>query len=322
VGLLILGGVALFAGALVPTFSWFSFFAFVTGIASVVVQILIPFVAASSPPEKRAQNLGVIVSAALIGILLSRTFSGLLGGLWGWKAVYFAGGMLALIFAGVLRWFLPSQKSTIRIEYPVLIHSLWLLFKKIPALRSISLVGAFMYGSMCAFWTSLAFFLQDQYGWGPAVAGAFGLLGAVGALSAQLAGRLAQRVGPRRVVRACIVLMILSFALMAVLGANIYFLVLAVLLLDLGAQAATVSNQSELYKLHPEAQTRLNTIYKMLYFLGGSAGSLTAAIAWHHEKWVGVCLVGIAFLVGAGLVEITLMHEASKGSDSSAVPLR
>jgi predicted MFS family arabinose efflux permease len=182
-------------------------------------------------------------------------------------------------------------------SYPRLLRSLWELCRELPELRKVALNGALMYAALSAYWASLAFYLaSDTYKMGPEVAGLFGLIGAVGAMSVVVVGRHVERIGPRRVVQLCIGVMITSFVVFAVFGASLSGLIAGTVLLDMGAQAATVSNQTQIYGFHSEAQTRINTIYKMFYFCGGAFGSVSATIAWQHFHWLGVCVLGMTLL--------------------------
>ena len=67
-------------------------------------------------------------------------------------------------------------------------------------LREAGTLGALCFGSFTCFWTTLAFLLHAHYGMGTGVAGTFGLVGAAGALTAPLAGRMADKRGTRVVV--------------------------------------------------------------------------------------------------------------------------
>ncbi len=303
IALLALAALALGVAGLAPSFTVFACASAAIGLAGVVVQVQIPFVALLSPIEERANNLGTVLSAALIGILLSRTFSGYLGHQFGWRVVYLVAAAMMVVLLVALWRSLPEDQATTSARYPTLIASVWTLFRSLPKLRQIALVGALMYAALCSFWTPLAFFLLKQYGWGPSAAGSFGLLGATGALAAKLVQRPIERLGPRRVVRWCAMLMLSSFAVMGIFAGQILGLIAGVVLLDLGAQAATVANQTELYQLHSSAHTRLNTIYKMHYFIGGAAGSYASALAWQHAGWNGVCWTGAFFLGAAMLIE-------------------
>ena len=47
------------------------------------------------------------------------------------------------------------------------------------------------------------------------------------------------------------------------------------------------------YRLRPEARSRLNAGYMTGYFLGGSLGSLLSAQLYEHFGWTGVSLTGV-----------------------------
>ena len=74
------------------------------------------------------------------------------------------------------------------------------------------------------------------------------------------------------------------------------------ILLDLGTQGTHISNQTRIYRLNPAARSRLNTVYMVSYFIGGSLGSIMGAYGWSIERWNGVCAVGILMLVAALVV--------------------
>src|SRR5205807_2182307 len=117
-------------------------------------------------------------------------------------------------------------------------------------------------GAFSSFWTTLVFFLgTPPYHYGAKTAGLFGLVGAAGASIAPAAGRLSDRRGPALTVSLAIVASLLSFAVFAAVGTQLWGLVLGVLLLDLGVQACHVANQTRIYPLAPEARSRLNTVY-------------------------------------------------------------
>ena len=188
----------------------------------------------------------------------------------------------------------PPRGSPIR----SCLQSVWQLFRELPELRAISLTGALMYASLSAFWAALAFYLgSDATTRGRAWRGCSAWSARWARSRRTSPAATCSGSGARRIVQLCIVTMLLAWGVFALFGATWAGLVAGVMLLDLGAQAATVSNQTELYRIHPEAQTRLNTIYKVLYFVGGACGSALSAIAWDAVGWRGVCGVGAGFLV-------------------------
>jgi predicted MFS family arabinose efflux permease len=69
-------------------------------------------------------------------------------------------------------------------------------------------------------------------------------------------------------------------------------LIIGIIIFDFAAQGAHILNQSEIYKLRPEARSRLTTAYVTSFFIGGSIGSATSAIVFSKYGWVGVCTLG------------------------------
>jgi predicted MFS family arabinose efflux permease len=288
--------------ALAPSFATFCLVALGVGLSAVQAQVVLPFIASHSSEETRGRNMGLFMSACLTGVLLSRTLSGYLGEQFSWRTVYALWGLTMLGLAVVLYRLLPSSSTVAGFPgYRQLVGSLWTMARERRALRSISLTGALMYGALSVLWASLAFYVGGpSFGLGTDMVGAFGLLGVGGALVANLVGRHLDRLSARTLLLGSVTAMVLAYLGMGVVGPSLVGLVLSVILLDMGAQAANISNQSEIYRLYSDAQSRMNTIFKIAYFLGGAAGSALSTLAWQHYDWWGVCSVGIAFLGLAG----------------------
>jgi MFS family permease len=140
-------------------------------------------------------------------------------------------------------------------------RSLWTMARGHPELRQSAIIGGSLFGAFSAFWTTLAFRLSaPPFHLGPRVAGLFGVIGAVGAIGAPVAGRLADRQGARFVVGIAIAVTLAAWAIFLGFGSSIAGLVVGVIVLDLGVQAAQVCNQSRIFALAPGAQGRANTV--------------------------------------------------------------
>ena len=297
-----LSAVALAATALCQSVLALGVAGFATGVVGVTPHLVVPYAAGLVGPERRGRTVGFVMSGLLLGILLSRTFSGIVGAHAGWRTVYWlaAGGMLAL--AGLLAAVLPSQSPARRVPYGELLRSLGPLLLREPVLRRHALIGAVGMGAFSAFWTTLAFFLAALPGhYGSETAGLFGLVGAAGAAAAVVAGRLADRVGPKPLNGTALGLIIVSFGLMAAAGSSLVMLAVGVLVMDAGVQASHISNQTRVYGLSAERRNRLNAVYMVCYFLGGATGSALGSRAWVAFGWPGVCATGAA-LGAVGLV--------------------
>lgn len=99
-------------GAAVAPSAWvFLTFCAIFGSASTVVQVITAFAAATSPPGRRGRTVGVVTSGVVLGILLARTVSGSIAGLWGWRAVFIVAALVMLAVSGWLAVALPATRS-------------------------------------------------------------------------------------------------------------------------------------------------------------------------------------------------------------------
>jgi predicted MFS family arabinose efflux permease len=285
------------AAALAPTFGLLAVASILIGICSSVPQLLLPMAATLAPEADRGRIVGRVMSGLLIGILLSRTVSGYVGAHLGWRTVFEGAAALMLALTALLAWRLPRDQPAFQGSYASLMQSLGTLVRELPALRRSALVGAAIFAAFSVFWTTLTFYLAGPaYHYGSDIAGFFGLVGALGALAAPLAGKVADTRGPRYAITVGILLALVSYVLLGVGGGYLVGLVLGVILLDVGVQSAHISNQTLVFSLRPEARSRLNTVYMTGYFTGGSIGSVVGGLAWMHYGWPGVCVVGGAFV--------------------------
>ena len=270
---------------------------FLLGASSMIPQLLVPMAAHLAKPEERGKKIGVIMSGLLIGILLSRTFSGYIGQYFGWRAVFYIAAGIMLVIWLMIGLFLPEVEPDYKGSYKKLMASLIDLVKYEPKLRLAALRGALCFACFSAFWTTIVFLLKQNFNMGSGVAGEFGLVGAFGALAAGLMGRLSDKMDAYRLSGFTILLIIISFVVFIFSSHSIAGLIIGVILLDMGVQATHISNQSIIFALDPGARNRINTIYMVSYFIGGSLGTLFATQVWKNYQWNGVCAIGISLSV-------------------------
>lgn len=264
-----------------------------TGLFSVVAQILVPLAATLASPEKRGKVVGTIMSGLLLGILLARTVAGLLASLGGWRTVYWVASVLMVVMALALWRGLPKVKQENHLNYPQLLASVFSLFTQDKLLRTRALLGCFTFANFSILWTSMAFLLAaPPFNYSEGVIGLFGLAGAAGALGARPAGGLADKGKSHLTTSAGLVLLLLSWAAIWYGHVSVLALIVGILVLDLTVQGVHITNQTVIYRLKPEARNRLTAGYMTSYFIGGAAGSLISASAWQHAGWSGVCAIG------------------------------
>ncbi|EDT01404.1 major facilitator superfamily MFS_1 [Burkholderia ambifaria IOP40-10] len=266
-----------------------------------IAQQAVPFAAEIAPPAERGHAVGTVMSGLLLGILLARTAAGFVAEYFGWRAVFGASVAALAALAAVIVLRLPRSSPTSTLSYGKLLGSMWHLAVELRGLREASLTGAALFAAFSAFWPVLTLLLAGApFHLGPQAAGLFGIVGAAGALAAPYAGRFADKRGPRAIISLAIALLAASFVIFALSGTSLVGLVIGVIVLDVGVQAAQISNQSRIYALKPDARSRVNTVYMVCYFIGGALGSSVGVAAWHAFGWIGMCAAGLLFTALAG----------------------
>lgn len=312
--MLILVTLSLTAAAVAPNMALLSAASLAIGVTSVISTLVLPFAVALSKPEERGKTVGSIASALLLGVLMSRSLSGIVGQLWGWRTMYGIAALLMVGLALTMRALLPRSQPAASMPYTALIRSMFGLFRRETVLREATANGLLCYAALSAFWATLVFFVESPaYRYGAAVAGLFGLVAAVGAMVAPQVGRLTDRRSPRTIVGWAVVAMLASFAILWAFGTHLWGLIAGVILLDLAAQCATISNQATVYSLAQEAHSRLYTVYRAAYSFGGSLGAILGVYAWSLQGWSGICAVGCALLILALILHGRARRTESRG---------
>ncbi|MFA5297590.1 MAG: MFS transporter [Lutibacter sp.] len=274
-----------------PVFIISSFF---IGFSSSIPQLLVPMAAHLSDEASRGRAIGVVMSGLLIGILGSRFISGFLGEFMGWQFVFFVAAIAMLLLLVILIIKLPNIIPDYKGTYLKLMQSIYSIFKSNSNVRLAALRGALGFAGLSAFWTTLVFLLEDSFNYGSATAGSFGVLGIVGALTANVVGRKSTESNKNILITISSIILIISWVIFLVSATSIIGLIIGVLLIDVGFQMLHITNQSCIFSNNLEAKNRVNTIYMVSFFIGGSLGTLVGAIAWSYFKWFGVSILGLS----------------------------
>ncbi|MBN9139078.1 MFS transporter [Phyllobacterium sp.] len=277
------------------------------GLLAVVTQALVAYAASLAKPHERGQVVGIVTSGIVIGILLARTIAGAMADLAGWRSVYAVSAVLTLIIAALLFHFLPrNEVRRTKIAYPKLIKSVFLLFAEEPVLRIRAVIAMFIFADITMLLTPLVLPLSaPPFLLSHTQIGLFGLAGAAGALAASRAGRWADRGHAQRTTGIALTIMLLSWLPVAFMQVSLWFLIIGIVTIDFALQAVHVSNQSLIYRVRPEAQSRLTAGYMIFYSIGSAAGSLGSTLVYASAGWTGVSLAG------AGISALALMFWAA-----------
>lgn len=274
------------------------------GLLAVVVQILVAFAATLAAPTERGKAIGAVTSGVVIGILAARFVAGLLADLGGWRAVYATSAVLTLAMVAVLARVLPRHlPRDSNDSYAAAVRSIPRLFSRDPISLVRGVLALLIFASFSAFWTSLVLPLSaEPFDYSHTRIGLFGLVGMAGAIAATGAGKLADRGLGQWTTGISLLLLLASWALIALLPVSIPALIVGVIVLDLAVQAVHVTNQSILLGRHPEARSRLIGGYMVFYSIGSALGAIAATMAFARAGWAGVSTLGAGFSFLALLV--------------------
>ena len=293
----------------------------VVGAGSVAAQLLVPMAASLADDEHRGHVVGVVMSGLLLGILLARTVSGVVAEASSWRVVYVMAAGMTAVLAVVLARLLPPEAARPPIRYRSLLASAARLLVTEPLLQRRAVFGALGFAAFSVFWTTMAFLLHGApFHYNDLTIGLFGLIGASGALCANFAGRWADRGWTKATTLVFAGLVGVSFLPLWVGRHSLVWLIIGVLALDVGVQGLQVTNQSMIYRLAPEARSRINSAYMVCYFAGGAIGSAVGSSIYQSHRWAGVCVLGAAIGAAAiaGAVLDALRRPAVHGGRAGA----
>ncbi|OPA92095.1 MFS transporter [Pseudomonas fluorescens] len=292
--------VSLLGAAFIEQPNLFLLVSLLIGFSSVSVQILIPLAAHLAPAESRGRVVGSIMGGLLLGILLARPVSSVVADHFGWRAMFMAAAALMAFISVVLMLTIPKRQPDHSASYGQLLGSLGTLLREQPVLRQRAFYQACLFATFSLFWTAAPLELARNHGLSQSEIALFALVGALGAIAAPIAGRLADAGHTHRASLLAMLFAALSFlpALVHPLYSVIGLAVTGVML-DFCVQMNMVLGQRAVYALDAHSRSRLNALYMTSIFIGGAFGSAIASSVYEHGGWLGVMLVGSALALVA-----------------------
>lgn len=281
---------SLLLAATATNFIVLQFASILIGISTITPQLILPLGASLSHDSKRGTTIGTIMAGLLVGILASRSLSGAVGSLLGWRAMYYIAAAICAVLMIFMRLRFPQSKPSFNGHYGHLMKSVAHYAVTQPLLRQAALINALSFAVVSAFWVTMVLFLSTPpFGYKSFEIGLFGLAGAAGALAAPLLGKLSDGRSPRNNIIIGLVCELLSFIGFYFTGSGIFLLLAGIIILDVGHQAVQVTNQTTIYSIMPEARNRFNTVFMTSTFIGGATGSAFGLFLWNIGHWPAVC---------------------------------
>jgi predicted MFS family arabinose efflux permease len=106
---------------------------------------------------------------------------------------------------------------------------------------------------------------------------------------------------------AALVLLSIAWLPLFFLHTSLWALVIGIVLLDVGGQAIHVTNQSMIFRSHPDGHSRIVAAYMLFYATGSGLGALATTAVYAVSGWPGVCLLAAGVsLLALGVWAVTL----------------
>ncbi|KAH8669056.1 MFS general substrate transporter [Xylariales sp. PMI_506] len=289
----------------VNNFAIFSALSFITGVGTIIPQVMFPLVGDLAPPERRASALALTFSGLTLGMLIGRVLSGIIANYITWRAVYWIALGLQYLVAAALFLFLPDYPAKNKgLRYFKLLWDIIVLVCTEPLLIQACLIAFLLSAAFTSFWTTLTFLLAaPPYNYTSFDIGVFALVGIVVICIGPVFSRL---VTDRFVALFSVMVGLIIEFIGIIIGTFIGRFTIAgpiiqAIAQDAGANFTHVANRANLFALDPKKSNRINTAYMVFLFAGQMTGTAVGNRLYAEGGWIWSGSSNIA-LIGACII--------------------
>ena len=149
------------------------------------------------------------------------------------------------------------------------------MYKEHKSLQIFTLTGACWFAAFNVLLATLTLYVCDApFNYNAQQAALFGVIALAGVISAKSSGRWVNHIGSKKLVMQVLILAAIGFAITGVFAGNLIALIIAIILIDFAIFSAQVANQVRVFSIDPSAQSHINGIYMLGYYLGGTFGAI------------------------------------------------
>jgi YNFM family putative membrane transporter len=271
------------------------------------------------PARRIPAAVGGIIAASVAGGLAGRLAAGLIADAYGWRAACaVAAGWTALAAAAVAAGPAGPRPA----PAPGAFASAWR--GMLGHLREPRLVGAYLVGLSLFFgWIAIFTYLPYHLAAPPyrlSTAGVSWVFAVylAGVVVSPVAGRLAARVPPRRLIGLGLAVAAASSA--ATLARPLWAFVAALVLFTVGTFVAQAVAPAFVNASARSAKGGASALYLTSYYVGGALGSALPGLAFARWRWPGVVACSCVALGGALLANATLCGAELRGGRAAGAP--
>ncbi len=305
---------ALFAAALLgllaaaaPSFAVLLLIRALQGAALAVIPAVgMTYLAEEIHPASLGSSIGLFIGGNAIGGMAGRLIAGALADAGGWRLAVAGVAALSLACAIVFWRVAPASRRhrPAKTSFRTALNSIAMHAGDRGQLR-LDAMGALLMGSFVAVYNGLGFRLAaPPYGLGEAAVAAVFLVYPLGSLSSAVAGRLADRIGRRRVLPAGVLIALLGVAVMDT--RPLPLIIAGVALLTVGFFAAHSVASSWVGRRAHRAPAQASALYLLAYYVGSTVGGPLGGMTWSSGRWRGVSLLAGVLLMAALTVSLRL----------------
>lgn len=320
--LVICSSVALAAAGISSSTLLFLTSMFFIGLFSCSVQIIIPLSVGLADEKERGKVVGLIISGALLGIVLSRPLSSWVTGLSEWRSMFYIAAALMLVVAGLI-FRLPKVEATASgIRYSEMLQSMGKLLAYQPGLKKRLITMTLVFMSFTMFWAAAPIVLKDILDFSNSDIALFSLVSLAAPPCALFAGRMIDKGKGFHLTVVSASMLVMAFLITPIAGIYLITFIFAVLLLDPGVHMTNVVIQQSVIALVPQARSRINALCIAFTFTGGATGSTLGPWMYSHFGWTITALVGAAMTLVALALNISLKSSEKRTLESQMATVR
>jgi MFS transporter, DHA1 family, inner membrane transport protein len=260
-------------------------------------------------PERRGFALSIIVGGLTVATALGSPLGSMIGGLGDWRwTMIFVSALGAVAFLGVLL-------LLHRIPLPPAVG----LAKRLAPLKDVRILltlatTMFSMGGYFTVYTYFSVVFDRVIGGSTLVLGALLVLwGTAGTFGNLMTGRVADRLGARKVLLTVLTLSAADMALFAWTGANVWTAAFAILIWGTFAWSVQVPQQNRLVSLAPNAAPVVLGLNTTGTYLGVTTAGILGGVGIHSVGAHNLGLIGaLLVLFGLAFSEFATWHIAGK----------
>ena len=302
------GSILTIVSAALPSWHALLVTRFLTGIAlSGIPAIAMTYLAEEVDAKTIGGTMGLYIAGAALGGMIGRIGSSVIADWLGWRVALGSVGVICLIGAFVFRWAAPVSRSFVprRHDLASFLDSIHVL-RRDAGLPWLYCEGFLLMGAFITIYNYVSFrLLAPPYSLSQSAVGAIFLFYIVGSFVSTWYGRLAGRLGRRRVFWIPILVFLIGVGMTA--ASPLILVVAGIGVATAGYFGAHSVASSWVGRRGHAAPAQAAAFYSFFMYVGSSVLGSAGGVAWNHGKWPGVALFTMVLLALALAVALRLI---------------